>query len=255
MKDLVIIGAGGFGRTVYWQCDADYGNNREWKIKGFLDDRPNILDGFGVPKPVLGSPFTYKAQPNEIWLCALGEPQMRRKYAAPIVQAGVEFINLRTEVAYPSRRSSATASSSSARCRSGSDTRIGDFVTILSMSVIGHDVTIGDYVQIASFTFIGARAKIGNDVQIHPACLHPAGRHGGRPCGDRRGERRRQERSRGQHRVRQPREGRVLALMRSLLAPSDYTSSVVLAAEEKCVFRRLWMVADSVPRSTRPTRS
>jgi len=56
----------------------------------------------------------------------------------------------------------------------GSDTRIGDFVTILSMSVIGHDVTIGDYVQIASFTFIGARARIGNDVQIHPhACILP----------------------------------------------------------------------------------
>ena len=88
MKDLVIIGAGGFGRTVYWQCDADYGNGRDWTIKGFLDDRPNILDGFGVPKPILGSPFTYKPQPNEIWLCALGEPQMRRKYAAPLVAQG-----------------------------------------------------------------------------------------------------------------------------------------------------------------------
>ena len=99
MKDLVIIGAGGFGRTVYWQCDADYGNNRDWTIKGFLDDRPNVLDGFGIPKPILGTPFTYKADPNEIWLCALGEPKMRRTYAAPIVKQGVEFINLRTEVA------------------------------------------------------------------------------------------------------------------------------------------------------------
>ena len=42
MKELVIIGAGGFGRTVYWQCDADYGNHREWTIKGFLDDRPDL---------------------------------------------------------------------------------------------------------------------------------------------------------------------------------------------------------------------
>ena len=61
MKELVIIGAGGFGRTVFWQCDADYGNGREWTIKGFLDDRPDILDGFGVPKPVLGDPFTIQA--------------------------------------------------------------------------------------------------------------------------------------------------------------------------------------------------
>jgi len=174
MKDLVIIGAGGFGRTVYWQCDADYGNNREWKIKGFLDDRPNILDGFGVPKPVLGSPLTYKAKPNEIWLCALGEPQMRRKYAAPLVKQGVEFINLRTEVAYPESAKLGHGIIFERKVQVGSDTRIGDFVTILSMSVIGHDVTIGDYVQIASFAFIGARAKIGNDVQIHPhACILP----------------------------------------------------------------------------------
>ena len=55
MKDLVIIGAGGFGRTIYWQCDADYGNHREWTIKGFLDDRPRILDGFGIDKPILVS--------------------------------------------------------------------------------------------------------------------------------------------------------------------------------------------------------
>ncbi|HEY8242679.1 MAG TPA: aromatic ring-hydroxylating dioxygenase subunit alpha [Casimicrobiaceae bacterium] len=31
--------------------------------------------------------------------------------------------------------------------------------------------------------------------------------------------------------------------MRSILAPSDYTSPAVLAAEERCVFRRLWIVA------------
>jgi sugar O-acyltransferase (sialic acid O-acetyltransferase NeuD family) len=174
MKDLVIIGAGGFGRTVYWQCDADYGNHREWTIKGFLDDRPNILDGFGVPKPVLGSPFTYQAQPNEIWLCALGEPQMRRKYAAPIVAQQAEFINLCTEVAYPASAKLGHGIIFERKVQVGSDTRIGDFVTILSMSVIGHDVTIGDYVQIASFAFIGARAKIGNDVQIHPhACILP----------------------------------------------------------------------------------
>ena len=181
MKDLVIIGAGGFGRTIYWQCDADYGNHREWTIKGFLDDRPRILDGFGIDKPILGSPFTYKADPNEIWLCALGEPQMRRKYAAPLVAQGVEFINLRTEVAYPASARLGQGIIFERKVQVGSDTRIGDFVTILSMSVIGHDVTIGDYVQIASFTFIGARARIGNDVQIHPhTCILPGVKVGDR---------------------------------------------------------------------------
>ena len=181
MKDLVIIGAGGFGRTIYWQCDADYGNGREWTIKGFLDDRPHILDGFGIPKPILGSPFTYRAQPDEIWLCAIGEPQMRHKYAAPIVAQGAEFINLRTEVAFPASCRLGQGIIFERKVQVGSDTRIGDFATILSMSVIGHDVTIGDYVQIASFAFIGARAIIGDAVQIHPhSCILPGVRIGER---------------------------------------------------------------------------
>lgn len=181
MKDLVIIGAGGFGRTIYWQCDADYGNGREWTIKGFLDDRPHILDGFGIPKPILGSPFTYRAQPDEIWLCAIGEPQMRHKYAAPIVAQGAEFINLRTEVAFPASCRLGQGIIFERKVQVGSDTRIGDFATVLSMSVIGHDVTIGDYVQIASFAFIGARAIIGDAVQIHPhSCILPGVRIGER---------------------------------------------------------------------------
>ena len=181
MKDLVIIGAGGFGRTIYLQCDADYGNGREWTIKGFLDDRPHILDGFGIPKPILGSPFTYRAQPDEIWLCAIGEPQLRRKYAAPIVAQGAEFINLRTEVAFPASCRLGQGIIFERKVQVGSDTRIGDFATILSMSVIGHDVTIGDYVQIASFAFIGARAIIGDAVQIHPhSCILPGVRIGER---------------------------------------------------------------------------
>ena len=174
MKEIVIIGAGGFGRTIFWQCDADYGNGREWTIKGFLDDRRDVLDGFQIPKQILGSPFTYVAQPNEIWLCALGEPSMRRKYVAPLLAQRAEFINLCTEVAYPASAKLGQGLIFERKVQVGSDTTIGDFVTILSMAVIGHDVTIGDYVQIASFTFIGAHAHIGSDVQIHPhTCILP----------------------------------------------------------------------------------
>lgn len=168
MKELVIIGAGGFGRTVFWQCNADGDNNVWWTIKGFLDDRPAIFDGFVAQKPILGSPFTYQPQQNEIYVCALGDPAMRRKYTAPLLAKGAEFINLYTEVGYPASSRFGKGIIFERKILVGSDTAIGDFSTILSMCVIGHDVIIGDFVQIACFTFIGARARIGNDVQIHP---------------------------------------------------------------------------------------
>lgn len=174
MKDLVIIGAGGFGRTVFWQCNADERHGREWRIKGFVDDRPNILNGFSPTRPILGSPFDYVPSDSEIWLCALGEPRMRRKYAEPLIARNARFTNLYTEVACPESTTAGHGVIYERKVQIGSDSRIGSFVTILSLSVIGHDVSIGDFVQIGSFVFIGARARIGNDVQIHPhACILP----------------------------------------------------------------------------------
>lgn len=181
VEQLVIIGAGGFGRTVFWQCNADYAHGRHWVIKGFLDDRPEILDGFSIPRPVIGAPSTYEVQGDEIWLCALGDPAMRRKYAEPILRQNARFINLCTEVAYPPSVNLGRGIIFERKVQVGSDTRIGDFVSILSMCVIGHDVIIGDYVQIGSFTFLGAGVRIGSDVRIHPhSTILP-----GRKVGDR----------------------------------------------------------------------
>ena len=46
MKNLYIVGAGGFGREVYaWLLDLPE-CNFEWQIKGFLDDNLEAMDGF-----------------------------------------------------------------------------------------------------------------------------------------------------------------------------------------------------------------
>ena len=174
MKELVIIGAGGFGRNVFWQCFADIDHERVWSIKGFLDDRPNVLDGFKVPRPILGSPFEYKIQPDEIWLCALGSPEMRRKYSAPIAAQGANFISVYPDVGYPPSVRSGRGIIFEPKVQLGSDSVIGSFVVMCSLAVIGHDVHIGDFTQVSSMVFVGGGARIGSDVQLHPhACVLP----------------------------------------------------------------------------------
>lgn len=37
MKDIVIIGAGGFGREVAWLIERINNESPTWKIKGFID--------------------------------------------------------------------------------------------------------------------------------------------------------------------------------------------------------------------------
>ena len=34
MNEVIIVGAGGFGRTIYWQCVGDYGYQRHRTLAG-----------------------------------------------------------------------------------------------------------------------------------------------------------------------------------------------------------------------------
>ena len=43
MKDIVIIGAGGFGREVAWLIEDINKVNNEWNIVGFVDDNKSII--------------------------------------------------------------------------------------------------------------------------------------------------------------------------------------------------------------------
>lgn len=174
MKNLIIVNAGGFGRTVFWQCNADFGHGTAWTLKGFLDDRPNILHGFETPRPILGSPFNYQPHEDDIFLCAVGDPAQRRAYAAPLLDKNVEFINLCTEVAYPPSAKLGKGIIFERKVHVGSDAVIGDFATFMSMSIVGHDAVIGDYSHVGSFVFIGARVRVGAEVTIHPhSCILP----------------------------------------------------------------------------------
>ena len=45
MKNLIIIGAGGMGRTVYSNALESVGSGKEFVVKGFIDDNLQALDG------------------------------------------------------------------------------------------------------------------------------------------------------------------------------------------------------------------
>jgi len=163
---VLIISAGGFGRTVLAMTRDDPANGREWQVGGFLDSRPDLAGK--APLPVLGDPLTYRAQPNEWFICALGDPAQRRRYAAPLVEQGVVFMNLRTGLIDYTGPVMGQGCLFEQHVRTGVDVRMGDFVIIQSTTVIGYEVKIGSYVTIGSFVFVGGRVEIGENVIIHP---------------------------------------------------------------------------------------
>ncbi|MCC6473673.1 MAG: sugar acetyltransferase [Burkholderiales bacterium] len=193
MKDLLIIGAGGFGREVLtWVLDHSR-NDIDWRFKGFLDSRTSALEGFptdartlpgAVPHApeiqvrlqrslaIVGDPQQYVPGKDDVFLCALGDPQERRKYAGPILDKGGEFMRLvhpRAEVSIFVRLGRGSIVGPFAAI--SPDASIGEFVTINSYTGIAHDVVIGDWCEIDGHCLIAGRARIGQGVKVHAGAV------------------------------------------------------------------------------------
>ncbi len=167
MKEVYIINAGGFGRTVASLAESDSACGKEWVIRGMLDSRQEL----SRPKeglPVVGDPLTHRYEHGQIFLCAMGDPKLREKYSRPLDEQGADFFNLTPDL---HRARGATIAGGGIFERNtviGADSHIERFVLMHAYSVIGHDVRIGSFTTIGSFTFIGGNAEIGSYVTIYP---------------------------------------------------------------------------------------
>lgn len=166
MKQVYIINAGGFGRTVASLCQADAAHGKVWTLRGMLDNRANLPanDTF----PILGDPFTHRYEPDQIIVCALGDPMLREQYAAPLLAQGAEFINLMPCMHRAVGVEMGVGCIFELNTMVGADARLGSFVLMLANSVLGHDVQVGSYTTIGSFCFIGGGAQLGSHVTLHP---------------------------------------------------------------------------------------
>ena len=154
LKDIVIIGCGGFGREVAWIIERVNSVSKTWNILGFVDDDPQYagkeIDGI----PVLGNVEKLK-ELGEVWCaCSICTGRTRRK----IVEQVNAFGNVRwATIIDPSSvtHKSATIGEGSVLCvgtQINIDTKIGNHVVMIDRSAVGHDSVIGDY----SILFVGA---------------------------------------------------------------------------------------------------
>ena len=155
MKNLVIIGAGGMGRTIYSNALESIGYGVKFVIKGFIDDNLNALDGFPNYPPLIETIKDYVPQENDVFVSSIGGAS-RRLCMEEIIRRGGEFIELIHQTA-----------------RIYTNAKLGKGNFIGAYSVIGNDAEIGDYNMIQSYTVIGHDAKIGswNRIDTHVTCV------------------------------------------------------------------------------------
>ena len=184
MQDIIIVGAGGFGRELLqWIKDINR-KKPTWNIKGFLDDNQNALDDIKCDYQIIGSIKAWVPSENEVFAMGIAEPHIKETVAKKMKAQGARFAN----IIHPTALVAETAeygegivmypfSSLSVNCHIGSfltllssgiphDAQIGDYVTISSNCGLTRGVIIGDRSFLADHACILPERKIGEDAYI-----------------------------------------------------------------------------------------
>ncbi|HAF30210.1 MAG TPA: sialic acid O-acetyltransferase [Bacteroidales bacterium] len=172
MKNLLIIGARGFGRDIYYLALQCQGYTKEYEIKGFLDDKKNALDAFTTYPPIIDSVENYIIKANDVFICALGDVQQKKKYIKMITDKGGKFISLIHPTAIVDSNSKiGTGCIVFQNAALGSGSIVGDFALIQVSTIIAHDVKIGNYSRVDCHAVCTGGVEIEDEVTIHTAAI------------------------------------------------------------------------------------
>ena len=170
MKNLIIIGARGWGREVYAAALGTKAyKDGEFTVKGFLDSKSDALEGLkGDYPPILGAPETYEIQEDDVFFVAMGEPKWRKYYAEMMEQKGAKFISIITNNAFVNPTATIGEGSFIARWSCISDNVVlGKHAIVHVFCDLGHDAKVGDYSSIEAYSFLGGYSEVGKESVMH----------------------------------------------------------------------------------------
>ena len=171
MKQLIIIGAGGMGRTLYDLAQESIGFGVDYVIKGFIDDNTLALNGYENYPPIIGTINDYQPSIDEIFICSIGGAA-RRKCIEKIVSKGGSFLTMIHKTARIGTNVVIGAGSIvGAFTAIGADAKIGRFNLIQSQTIIGHDSKIGDWNRIDTHVTLVGGTIVEDETDIHTAAV------------------------------------------------------------------------------------
>lgn len=150
MFDIVIVGAGGFGREVFLWAQGTFPAN-EFKFKGFLCKNPTELDKFDGMPPILGDEKSYEIGIADRFLLAIGHIGNRNRALAVLKEKGAKFLTL----IHPTTIVAKTA-------------QIGEGVVICPYSIVSDHVVVGNFVLMNLYVSCGHDVRIGNGCVLNP---------------------------------------------------------------------------------------
>lgn len=175
MKDLIIIGASGFGREVAWLVERINAKEPTWNMLGFLDDNEEIqgqqINGYFV----LGKSEDVGNYPDAYFVCAVGASRIREKIINRVkeINPNIKFgtvIDPTVEMSNIVDIGEGTIIC--AHTIITVNICIGNHVIINLDCTIGHDAILQDFVtlypsvNVSGMTNIGYCSELGTGMQI-----------------------------------------------------------------------------------------
>lgn len=166
MKDIVIVGAGGFGREVAFLIEKINEENLKWNILGFIDDNEDIQGELINNYPVIGKLEYLKDKSTNV-VIAIANTKIRRNIVEELSNTNNKYPNLihpNTEI------SSSVSMTQGTIITAGTiltvSIKIGNFVIIDRGCNIGHDVIFNDFVTILPSTTVSGNVTINAETLI-----------------------------------------------------------------------------------------
>lgn len=162
MKDIYIIGAGGFGREVAWLINRINEVNPTWNIKGFIDDNESLWGTKEDEYEIFGGCEYLKTLGDVYAVCAVGSAKIRKIIINKFKGSQVKFATLIDPSVISSNK--VQVGEGSIICAGSIMTvnvKIGNYVIINLDCTIGHDDIIEDFVTIYPSVNVSGNVQVG----------------------------------------------------------------------------------------------
>ena len=168
MKELIIIGAGGYGRELFHLCEDCIGYSITFKVVGYIDDTIDPLKNYIGYPPVIGDIESHHVTENQVFICSISNVQIRSVIINKLSSRGAVFINLIHSTARIVKTSKlGTGCIVGPLVSIGADVSIGDFCLFQTGVIVGHDVEISENSRVDNYAIIVAGVKLKKNTTIH----------------------------------------------------------------------------------------
>lgn len=175
----MIVGAGGFAKEAAWIALRQ---PERWRVRGFLDDDPELKGGNVLGLPVLGTVVTFMAHDDAKIVIARGAPRARREARLSMrALSDDRFATLiDPSVRYHASVRFGTGSIICAGVVATVEIEVGTHAIVNLNTTIGHDCRIGDFCTIAPQAALSGNVVCEDGVEIGTAAAIRQGTRIGR---------------------------------------------------------------------------